>query len=87
MSQASADLNAASTPMSATAWQRLPAPLPNPEVFEIMEFCAWARVSRTIAFREIAAGRLRALRVGRKSLITIDNARAWLNSLPTMRSA
>jgi len=41
--------------MSATAWQRLPAAPASPEVFEIMEFCAWARLSRTMAFREIAA--------------------------------
>jgi hypothetical protein len=52
-----------------------------------MEFCAWARISRTMAFREIAAGRLKAFRVGRKSLVTIENARAWLASLPTNRVA
>lgn len=64
-----------------------PPPPPNPEVFEIMEFCGWARVSRTVAFKEIAAGRLIAVRVGRKSLITIANARAWLAALPTNRAA
>jgi hypothetical protein len=37
--------------------QRTPPPPANPEVFEILEFCGWARISRTMAFREIAAGR------------------------------
>jgi hypothetical protein len=83
----SVTLEADHTPMCETAWQRLPPPPPNPEVFEVMEFYAWARISRTMAFREIAAGRLKAFRVGRKSLVTIENARAWLASLPTTRSA
>ena len=63
-----------------------PPPLPSPEVFSIPEFCAWARVSRTTAFKEVAAGRLKARRIGRKSLVTLDAARAWVNSLPAMRA-
>jgi hypothetical protein len=81
MSQASSD-----APMCATAWQRLPAPPPNPEVFEIMEFCAWAAFSNDGIPRDRERP-AKSSQGGRKSLITIDNARAWLNSLPTMRSA
>jgi hypothetical protein len=40
-----------------------------------------------MGFREIAAGRLVVRRLGSKALITIENARAWLDSLPTKRSA
>ena len=61
-----------------------PAPA-NHEVFELLEFCGWARISRTQTFKEIKAGRLIAHRVGDKSLITRPNALAWLNSLPTSR--
>jgi hypothetical protein len=64
-----------------------PPPPPNPEVFEIMEFCGWARVSRTVAFKEIARGRLKVVKVGRKSLVTLDAARSWLASLPTNQAA
>jgi hypothetical protein len=59
-----------------------PAP-PNPEVMTLMEFCGWARVCRSVAFQEIAAGRLRAVRIGRRSLITIQAARDWLEMLQT----
>ena len=64
-----------------------PPPPANPEVFTVEEFGAWARISRTQIFKEIAAGRLIARRVGSKSLITIDAARAWINALPTDRVA
>jgi hypothetical protein len=64
-----------------------PPPPPNPEVFTIEEFCAWARISRTQTFKEIWAKRLIARRVGSKSLITLDAARAWINALPTDRVA
>jgi hypothetical protein len=65
----------------------LPPPPPHPEVFEIMEFCAWARVSRSVVFKEISKGRLIVRRVGRKSIVPIENAKAWLASLPTTRGA
>jgi hypothetical protein len=67
--------------------RRTPPPSPNPEVFSLMEFCQWARISRAMAFVEIKAGRLKVRRFGAKSLITLDAARAWLNALPTSRSA
>jgi hypothetical protein len=70
----------------AEARSRCASALPSPEVFSIPEFCAWARVSRTTAFKEVAAGRLKARRIGRKSLVTLDAARAWVNSLPAMRA-
>lgn len=65
--------------------QRTPPAPANQEVFELLEFCGWARISRTQTFKEIKAGRLIAHRVGDKSLITRPNALAWLNSLPTSR--
>jgi hypothetical protein len=89
MSQASsAAMDAVLSPPKPRARTPItPPPPPNPEVFEVMEFCGRYRVSRSIAFKEIAAGRLIARRVGRKSLITLDAARDWLNHLPTTREA
>jgi hypothetical protein len=60
---------------------------PEPMVFDLPAFCAWAKISRSVAFGEMASGRLTARRVGRKSLVTIEAARDWLNRLPTRRSA
>jgi hypothetical protein len=54
---------------------------------DLPEFLIWARVSRTTAFKEVAAGRLVVRRIGRKMLIPLENAEAWLNSLPTSRAA
>jgi hypothetical protein len=63
------------------------APSNDPSVFDLPEFCVWGKISRSTAFEEIAKGRLIVRRVGRKSLVTIEAARAWLNSLPTNRCA
>jgi hypothetical protein len=80
-------LEADHTPMCVPEGQRMPGPPHNPEVFEVIEFCGWARISRSVAFKEIAEGRLIVRRVGRKSLVPIESARAWLASLPTTREA
>jgi excisionase family DNA binding protein len=53
----------------------------SPRAFSIREFCRQYGIGRTIAYQEMAAGRLRALKVGRRTLITHDAAEAWLSSL------
>jgi hypothetical protein len=53
-----------------------------PGALTVDEFCRWARVGRTTAFFEIKAARLCAVKVGARTLIPMENARAWLNSLP-----
>lgn len=50
--------------------------------FSISEFCLRYGIGRTNAYQEIAAGRLRAVKVGRRTLITCDAAEAWLAELP-----
>jgi excisionase family DNA binding protein len=44
-----------------------------------------AGVSRTVLYQEIAAGRLRARKVGTATVILADDLRAWLESLPDRR--
>ena len=56
----------------------------SPRAFAIREFCLRYSVGRTHAYEEIAAGRLRAVKVGRRTLITHDAAEAWLAALPEM---
>jgi excisionase family DNA binding protein len=53
--------------------------------FPIFEFCRRYGVGRTSAYQEIAAGRLRAVKVGRRTLISHDAAEAWLAALPELK--
>ena len=56
----------------------------SPRAFAIREFCLRYGIGRTHAYQEIAAGRLRAVKVGRRTLISHDAAEAWLAALPEM---
>jgi len=44
----------------------------------------WLGISRSKAYEEIAAGRLRAVKCGSKTLIPYASGEAWLASLPDM---
>ncbi len=46
------------------------------------DFCKAVGIGRTKAYEEIKAGRLEARKAGRRTLITAEAARAWLNALP-----
>ena len=43
-------------------------------------------ISRSKAYEEIAAGRLKAVKCGSRTLITCECARSWLNHLPPMNA-
>ena len=49
--------------------------------FSILGFCAWAGIGRSKAYGEIASGHIKALKVGKRTLITIAEAQRWLESL------
>lgn len=49
--------------------------------FSIGEFCAAVSIGRSRAYEEIAAGRLKIVKCGGRSLISVDEARAWLHRL------
>ena len=51
----------------------------------IAGFCDYASVGRTTAFAEVKAGRLIAHKRGRSTIILIEDADAWLQSLPRVR--
>ena len=53
-----------------------------PRAMNINEFCARYNVGRTLAYDEISGGRLRARKVGTRTLIVEDDAEDWLRSLP-----
>lgn len=50
--------------------------------FDISEFCHRYRIGRSSFYKEVKSGRLRAVRVGRRVIVTADDAEAWLASLP-----
>ncbi|MEO3385106.1 DNA-binding protein [Mesorhizobium sp. CAU 1741] len=53
--------------------------------YRINEFCAAFGVGKSLVFEEIAAGRLRTKKAGRRTLIPARDASAWLEALPEGR--
>ena len=49
------------------------------------EFCARNNISNTTLYKEIKQGRLVALKVGRRTIITEEAEKNWLASLPKVR--
>jgi excisionase family DNA binding protein len=54
--------------------------------FKIEEFCRRYPIGRTKAYEEISSGRLRAHKVGRRTIITAEDAEDWLRHLPLMKA-
>ena len=54
---------------------------PGKLAYTIPEFCAACGVGRTYAYGEIATGRLRYLKAGRRTIIEVAEAKRWLASL------
>ena len=44
----------------------------------------WLGISRSKAYEEIAAGRLKAVKCGSKTLVPYASGEAWLDALPAM---
>jgi hypothetical protein len=51
------------------------------------DFTAWAGIGRTTAWKEIKEGRLRAIKVSARTLITFADASRWLENCPDARSS
>lgn len=64
----------------------LPTPTP---LMTIQGFCAWSTLGRTKTYAEINAGRLKARKIGGRTLISHADAVAWLEGQPAyaVRSA
>jgi excisionase family DNA binding protein len=50
----------------------------------IDEFCRDYGVGRSTAYEELNAGRLRARKCGKRTIITTDAAEDWLHALPAL---
>ncbi len=51
----------------------------------VNEFLSWASIGRTKFYQEHAAGRLRIRKIGRKTVVTMADAQAWLDALPAQQ--
>ncbi|GGH24527.1 hypothetical protein GCM10007036_30990 [Alsobacter metallidurans] len=58
-----------------------------PLAYNAENFLRAAGIGKTKLHEEINAGRLKALKVGRRLIITHDDAKAWLNSLPARHAS
>jgi hypothetical protein len=52
-----------------------------PLAYSISALCEASQVGRTTVYAEIKAGRLLATKVGHRTIILVEDARAWLSSL------
>jgi len=57
----------------------------NPPALTLKDFCDAYRVCRETAYQQIRTGRLRAVKVGRKTLIMHADAEVWAAALPELR--
>jgi excisionase family DNA binding protein len=57
-----------------------------PRAFSIEEFCQRFGIGRTSVYREIKLGRLRARKIGRRTVILEDDAEDWSRRLPLMKT-
>lgn len=46
------------------------------------EFCAFVSIGRSKFYQEVIEGRIRMRKIGRKSVITVIDAMAYLENLP-----
>jgi excisionase family DNA binding protein len=58
----------------------------NRKSFTIPEVIRDTGTSRTTIYEEIKAGRLKARKLGRRTLILADDLQNWLAALPSMKS-
>lgn len=61
-------------------------PLENRGALSVEDFCGWAGISRSRLYREVAEGNIKLRKIGRKSVVTMTDAQAWLAALPVVGS-
>jgi len=69
-------------PMSSTREVTFPR-----AALRVREACVSLSISRSKLYEEVAAGRLKALKAGSRTLIPTTSIDDWLNSLPNAKAA
>jgi excisionase family DNA binding protein len=57
----------------------------NREAFAVREFCARYGICRDTFYEEVRRGRLRALKLGKKTIVLKVDAESWAKSLPALQ--
>ena len=57
------------------------------EAFAVAEFCDRYGICRDTFYSEVKRGRLRALKLGKKTIVLKSDAEAWRNNLPPLKLA
>lgn len=57
------------------------------QAFSVREICQRHGICRQTFYDEIRRGRLHARKLGKKTIVTAENERAWLESLPPLKLA
>lgn len=57
-----------------------------PRTLSIGEFVQQYGVGRTTTYEEIKSGRLRARKIGKRTIIDVEDAEAWLRNLPIVKA-
>lgn len=56
------------------------------ETFTVRELCARYGICRATFYAEVKRGRLRAIKLGKKTIVMRADADAWAASLPELRA-
>jgi excisionase family DNA binding protein len=54
-----------------------------PAVYTIAEACAVARIGRSTLYKHIRIGDLRAIKIGSRTCVSIDEFYRWLKAMPS----
>jgi hypothetical protein len=57
-----------------------------PRAMSIGQFSEHYGIGRTKAYEELKSGRLRGRKIGRRTVITAEDAEAWLQCLPVIET-
>jgi excisionase family DNA binding protein len=55
-----------------------------PKVYSVAQVLDMTGIGRATLYRQIAAGLLKAHKIGRRTVILADDYQAWLESAPTL---
>ena len=58
-----------------------------PALLTINDFMAWSRLGRTKVYELIGSEELIAVKIGRRTMIRVEAAQAWLEAQPVYRDA
>lgn len=58
-----------------------------PALMTVEEFRSWSRMGRTRIYELLGSGELKAIKIGRRTLIPSEAAQAWLEAQPSYLDA